>query len=96
MRGLERIGPFMQYMSGTGWIQLLLFLIGLAVITKPMGIYLLRVLDPDQEGGMGFLEKIFGPVEWLVYKVARVDPKKQQNWKQYALAMLMLGMVTMS
>jgi K+-transporting ATPase ATPase A chain len=84
----------MQYMSGTGWIQLLLFLIGLAVITKPMGIYLLRVLDPDQEGGMGFLEKIFGPVEWLVYKIGRVDPKKQQNWKQYALAMLMLGMVT--
>jgi K+-transporting ATPase ATPase A chain len=85
----------MQYMSGSGWIQLVIFLIGLAVITKPMGIYLLRVLDPEQEGGMGFLEKIFGPIERLVYKFARVDPKKQQNWKQYTLAMLMLGMVTM-
>jgi K+-transporting ATPase ATPase A chain len=66
-----------------------------SVITKPMGIYLLRVLDPEQEGGMGILEKIFGPIERLVYKVARIDPKKQQNWKQYTLAMLMLGMVTM-
>src|SRR5262249_45733589 len=50
---------------------------------------------PDKEGELGILEKIFGPVERLVYWVARVNPKKQQNWKQYGLAMLMLGMVTM-
>src|SRR5579871_1315579 len=85
----------MSYMTGSGWVQLLAFCIGLVLITKPMGIYLLRVLDPDQEGGLGFLERIFAPVEWLVYKVARIDPKKQQNWKQYCLSLLMLGMVTM-
>jgi K+-transporting ATPase ATPase A chain len=84
----------MQYMSGTGWLQLFLFLLGLALITKPMGLYLLRVLDPEQIGGMGILEKILGPIERLVYKVARVDPKKQHNWKQYCLAMLMLSVVT--
>jgi potassium-transporting ATPase potassium-binding subunit len=84
----------MQYMTLSGWIQLLAFLAVLAAITKPMGIYLLRVLDPDKEGGLGFLERIFAPVEWLVYKVAGVNPRKQQNWKQYALSMLMLGMVT--
>ena len=75
----------MQYMTLSGWIQFLVFLVALAAITKPMGIYLLRVLDPDKEGGLGLLEKILGPVEWLVYKVARVNPKKQQNWKQYTL-----------
>ena len=84
----------MQYMTLSGWIQFLVFLVALAAITKPMGIYLLRVLDPDKEGGLGLLEKILGPVEWLVYKVARVNPKKQQNWKQYTLSLLMLGMVT--
>ena len=65
----------MHYMTLSGWIQFLVFLVALAAITKPMGIYLLRVLDPDKEGGLGFLEKILGPVEWLVYKVARVNPK---------------------
>src|SRR5580700_8960354 len=84
----------MSYMRGMDWVQLIVFCIGLLLITKPMGIYLLRVLDPDQEGGLGFLEKIFGPIERLVYKVARIDPKRRQNWKQYALSMLMLGMVT--
>ena len=84
----------MQYMTLSGWVQFLLFLVALAAITKPMGVYLLRVLDPDKEGGLGWLEKILGPLERLVYLVARVNPKKQQNWKQYALSMLMLGMVT--
>lgn len=84
----------MSYMRGMDWVQLLIFCIGLLLITKPMGIYLLRVLDPDQEGGLGILEKIFGPIERLVYKVARIDPKRQQNWKQYALSLLMLGLVT--
>ena len=84
----------MQYMTLSGWIQFLVFLVALAAITKPMGIYLLRVLDPDKEGGLGLLEKILGPVEWLVYKMARVNPKRQQNWKQYTLSLLMLGMVT--
>src|ERR1700677_880167 len=84
----------MQYMNGSGWFQLFVFCIGLFLITKPMGIYLLRVLDPEKEGGLGALEKIGGPVEWLVYKIAHIDPKKQQNWKQYTLALLMLGMMT--
>jgi K+-transporting ATPase ATPase A chain len=84
----------MQYMTLSGWVQFLVFLAALAAITKPMGIYLLRVLDPDREGGLGLLEKILGPLERLVYKVAFINPRKQQNWKQYALAMLMLGMVT--
>ena len=51
----------MQYMTLSGWIQFLVFLVALAAITKPMGIYLLRVLDPDKEGGLGLLEKILGP-----------------------------------
>ena len=43
-------------MNASGWIQLLIFCIGLALITKPMGIYLIRVLDPEIEGGMGICE----------------------------------------
>ena len=69
-------------MSGSGWIQLLVFVIALVAITKPMGVYLLRVLDPDKEGGMGILEKVISPFERFIYFVCRVDRKKQQNWKQ--------------
>jgi K+-transporting ATPase ATPase A chain len=80
-------------MNASGWIQLAVFVVGLVLITKPMGIYLIRVLDPEQEGGMGILEKMFGWLERLIYKIGRVDPKKQQNWKQYCMAVLIFGAV---
>src|SRR5579862_8448481 len=81
-------------MNASGWIQLSMFVMALVLITKPMGIYLLRVLDPEKEGGLGFLEKIFGPVERMAYFYARVDRKKQQNWKQYTIALIIFGLVT--
>ena len=84
----------MSYMSGSGWIQLVVFCVGLILITKPMGLYLPAVLDPEVEGGLGIMEKILGPVERLIYKIGGIDPKKQQNWKQYLFALLGLGLVT--
>jgi K+-transporting ATPase ATPase A chain len=80
-------------MNASGWIQLAVFVVGLVLITKPMGIYLIRVLDPEVEGGMGILEKILGPIERLIYKIGRVDPKKQQNWLQYTIALLVFGAI---
>ncbi len=67
---------------------------GLLIITKPLGIYLLKVLDPDQ-GGRTFLDPILGPVERLIYAICRINGKKQQNWKQYALSMLFFSAVGM-
>ena len=64
-------------MNAIGWIQFVIFGIALLAITKPMGIYLLRVLDPDQEGGMGWLEKVFGPVERIVYAVDSNCPRSR-------------------
>ena len=63
-----------------------------------MGIYLLAACwTRDKEGGLGVVEKgSLGPVRCCLCLLGwRVNPKKQQNWKQYALSMLMLGMVTM-
>jgi len=80
-------------MNASGWIQLLIFCVALVLITKPMGIYLIRVLDPEMEGGMGILEKILGPIERLIYKIGGVDRKKEQNWKQYCMAVLIFGTV---
>jgi hypothetical protein len=34
-------------METSGWIQLTIFLIALALITKPMGLYLAQVLYPN-------------------------------------------------
>ncbi len=79
----------------SGWIQLILYCAILLAITKPMGIWLLRVLDPERAGGGTFLDPILGPVERLIYKILRVDPKKEHNWKQYGVAFFIFSAVTM-
>src|ERR1700722_9533749 len=80
-------------MNLSGWIQLGIYVLALGAITKPIGIYLHRVLDPDEAGGT-FLDPVLGWLERLIYRVLRVDPKREQNWKQYGIAMLIFSLVT--
>ncbi len=63
----------------------------LLLITKPLGIYLFQVLD----GKNTFLEPVLGPVERFTYRLLRVDPRREQGWKQYTAAMLLFSLVTM-
>ncbi|MGB8356377.1 MAG: potassium-transporting ATPase subunit KdpA [Chthoniobacteraceae bacterium] len=79
-------------MNTSGWIQLLLYVAVLVAITKPLGLYLLKVLDTD---GKTFLDPVIKPIEKLTYKLCQVDPKKEHDWKQYTIAMLSLSLVTM-
>ncbi len=81
-------------MTAMGWLQLLLFVALLVAITKPLGIYLWRLLDPDRAGRGVFLEKIGGPLERLIYKILRINPTREHNWKHYCIAMLLFSVVT--
>jgi K+-transporting ATPase ATPase A chain len=82
-------------MTASGWIQLFLYIAILLAITKPLGIYLLQVLDPERAGGGTFLDPVLGWFERLIYKVLGVDPKREQNWKQYGVAFFVFSLVTM-
>jgi K+-transporting ATPase ATPase A chain len=78
-------------MNTSGWIQLALYCAALAVITKPMGLYLLRVLDVD---GKTWFDPILKPLERVTYRLLGVDTKKEHDWKQYTLAMLLFSLVS--
>ena len=77
-------------MQVSGWIQFALYLVALALITKPMGLYLLQVLDAN---GRTWLDPVLRPLERLTYRLMGVDPKREQNWKQYTFAMLLFSLV---
>jgi K+-transporting ATPase ATPase A chain len=81
-------------MAFSGWIQLAIYVLVLVAITKPLGIYLFRVLDPEQAGGGTFLDPALGWLERLIYRILRVDPEREQSWKQYGVAMLIFSLVT--
>ena len=78
-------------MNTSGWLQLALYVGALAVITKPMGLYLMRVLDAN---GKTWLDPVIRPVERLSYWVMGVRPEQEQNWRQYTWAMLLFSLVS--
>jgi K+-transporting ATPase ATPase A chain len=78
-------------MNTSGWLQLALFVGALALITKPMGLYLMRVLDPK---GKTWLDPVIRPVERLSYWVMGVRADQEQTWRQYTWAMLLFSLVS--
>src|ERR1700716_2496660 len=77
-------------MQASGWIQFALYLVALALITKPMGLYLVRVLDAN---GRTWLDPVLRPLERVTYRLMGVDLNKEHDWKQYTLAMLLFSLV---
>jgi K+-transporting ATPase ATPase A chain len=73
-----------------GWLQLAAFVGLLLLLTKPMGLYLLRVLDGE---GRTFLDPVVKPVELLFYRIFRVDRKQEQDWKEYTISILMFSLI---
>ena len=73
-----------------GWIQLTLYVSVLLLLTKPVGLFLVRVLDAE---GRIFLDPALKPAELLLYRLLGIVPKKEQDWKQYTLSMLAFSLV---
>lgn len=62
-------------------LSIVITLLVVALLAKPMGIYLVKAFDYQQTG----LDKIYGPFEKLLYKIGGIK-QVNQSWKQYALA----------
>jgi K+-transporting ATPase ATPase A chain len=75
-----------------GWIQLALYLGVLLLITKPLGLYLIEVLDAR---GRTWLDPLWKPVERITYRLCGVDPEKEQHWRHYTISMLFFSLFTM-
>ena len=78
-------------MRSIDWLQLGLFVAALAIITKPMGLYLVQVLDAK---GRTWFDPILRPLEKITYRLMGVNAEREQDWKQYTIAMLLFSAVT--
>jgi len=78
-------------MTLNGLLQLALYLLILIAITKPLGVYMTRVFSGERT----FMDRVLGPLERLIYKICRVDPKQEQHWTSYTAAMLMFSVVSL-
>ena len=78
-------------MQTSGWLQLALYVVALAAITKPMGLYLTQVLDAQ---GRTWFDSVLKPLERLTYRLMGVRSDHEQDWRQYTWAMLLFSLVS--
>src|SRR5215813_11781177 len=70
-------------------LQYALFLLVVTVLVKPVGGYLVRVFNGEKT----LLDPALRPIERLIYRVARINPLEEMDWKQYAVCFVLLGLV---
>ncbi|MGZ6886603.1 MAG: potassium-transporting ATPase subunit KdpA [Acidimicrobiia bacterium] len=76
-------------MSGSAWAQFGVLVILLAISVPILGNYLARVFGGGDAPG----DRVFLPVERALYRVARIDPDREQRWTVYAYSVLGFSVV---
>jgi K+-transporting ATPase ATPase A chain len=78
-------------MTANGWLQILIFLALIFLVTKPFGVFMARVFSRERT----FMDPVLRPVERLLYRVTGVDEDHEMRWTEYAISMLLFSAVSM-
>jgi potassium-transporting ATPase potassium-binding subunit len=70
-----------------GWLEIAVFVGIVIVLTPLLGTYMARVFS----GQRVFLSPVLGPFERFTYRVLRVDPSEEQDWKAYARSLVLFS-----
>ncbi|HTY59658.1 MAG TPA: potassium-transporting ATPase subunit KdpA [Bacteroidota bacterium] len=76
-------------MTINGVLQITLYLVVLLLLAKPLGSFMARVFQREKT----FLDPVFGPLERLIYRLARVEADREMDWKENAIAMLIFNAI---
>jgi potassium-transporting ATPase potassium-binding subunit len=71
-------------------IDVVILVVLLTISTPLLGSYMAKVFQNKKAPG----DRIFGPVERLVYKVTGVRPESEQRWTTYAISVLAFSFVS--
>ena len=71
-------------MSLNGWLQIGLMFALVIATARPLGLYMAAVF----EGRATALDRALGPVEKQFYALSGIDPKREQDWLSYTIALL--------
>ena len=74
-------------MTWNGWTQIALFSLLVVATTRPIGIFMFRVLEGEEHP----LSRPFGPVERGIYRICGIDPKREQGWLEYTFSLLVFS-----
>ena len=77
-------------MSARYYTLFILFFALVALIAWPLGRYMARVFAGQNQ----LSRKVGWPIERALYRVAGVDPSREQTWKSYTLGLLGFSLLT--
>ena len=82
---VAKAGEILMTMNGIA--QIVFYFVVLLGLAKPLGWYMARVYEGRPCG----VDKIFSPVERLIYRLCAVRPSDEMDWKTYGIAMLLFN-----
>src|SRR5215470_20011255 len=78
-------------MTLNGWFQILIYIAIVIAMAKPVGVFMTHVFNGERT----FLHPVLRPIERLLYRLTRVDEKREMHWTEYAVAMLLFSVVSL-
>jgi K+-transporting ATPase ATPase A chain len=78
-------------MTANGWFQVFFFFALVLLCAKPLGLYMARVFERERT----FADRVFRPLEQLIYRLTGIDETHEMRWTEYAVVMLLFSLVTM-
>lgn len=72
-------------------VQLVLYIIVLIVLARPLGRYMAKIYMGERT----FMDRVFGPVERLTYRLSGIDASHEMSWKEYTGAVLLFNVLGM-
>ena len=76
-------------MFSNAMVQIGLYLTVLLLITKPMGIWIYKVMH----GESAIANKLGGSFEHLIYRALGIKPEQEMSWKHYAVALMIFNVI---
>ncbi|MBP1907147.1 K+-transporting ATPase ATPase A chain [Paenibacillus turicensis] len=73
-------------------LQMVIVIIILILLVKPLGSYIYHVFSNQYNK----TDKVFGPLEKLIYKIAGLKNQEGMSWKRYTLSLLVTNIVFMA
>lgn len=77
-------------MTFQGWVQIVVFFAVLTAVVPLIGGYMARVFTGERV----FLTPVVGPLERFTYRVLRVRPDAEQDWKAYAVSVVAFSVLS--
>ncbi|MFC7372906.1 potassium-transporting ATPase subunit KdpA [Fictibacillus iocasae] len=72
-----------------GVMQIAAVILLLLLIIKPLGSYIYHIFSNQPNR----TDKLFGPVEKVIYAISGLQDRQQQTWKKYTLSLLLTNFV---